>query len=121
MDSRRRAGGLDRVVPPRVGSRPPSARDEALARVSRWKRGIAVTAVVGFGALLGLVGVAGARGSATTSTPPPVSERSGDGGQQAAPRQAPDDGFFGGDDPNGGFGFGDGSSQALPFGRSGAS
>ncbi|HZC99089.1 MAG TPA: hypothetical protein VFA46_02510 [Actinomycetes bacterium] len=120
MDSRRRADAPpDRVVPPRPPWRRPSARDEALARVSRWKRGIAVAAVVGFGALLGLVGVAGARGSATTSTPPPASDRSGDGHQQAAQRQAPDDGFFGGGQ-RGGFGFGSGS-QGLPFGRSSAS
>ncbi len=120
MDPRQRAGAPGR--PARTGAGPtrPSARDEALARVSRWKRGIAVTAVVTFGALLGLVGVAGARGS-TTSAPPAVSDRSGDGGQQAAPRRAPDDGFFGGEDQDGGFGFGDGSSQEAPFGRSGAS
>jgi hypothetical protein len=117
MDPRQRAGASG------AGPRRLSARDEALARVSRWKRAIAVTAVVTFGALLGLVGVAGARGSTTPSTAASVSGRSSDGGQQTAPRRAPDDGFFGSDDQDGGFGFGfgDGGAQGPSFGRSGAS
>jgi len=122
MDPRRTAGapGQGPVVPPRAGPRRGSARDEALERVDRWKRGVAVAAVLGFGALLGFVGAAGARGSTGTSGPPSVNDPSGDGGRQVAPSERPDDGFFGrGED--GGYGFGDGGSQAAPFGRSGAS
>jgi hypothetical protein len=121
MDSRRTAGGPGPVVPSRAASRRRGTRDEALARVDRWKRGIAIVTVVGFGVLLGLVGAAGARGGATSPTTPPASDPSRDDARRAAPSQAPDDGFFSGGG-DGGFGLGDGGgSQPSPFGRSGAS
>jgi hypothetical protein len=129
MDSRGTAGGPGPVgpgpvAPSRAAPRRRSARDQALARLERWKRGIAVATVVGFGALIGLVAAVGARGATTT---PSQRGPSGDGTRQAAPSQSPDDDFFGngngGDDGGGGFGFGSGGggSQAPPLGSSGAS
>jgi hypothetical protein len=126
MDSRGAAGGRGPAVPSRATPRRRSVRDEALARVERWKRAIAVAAVVAFGALIGLVGTAGARGAATIPTRPPLSDPSGEGGPRAAPRQSPGDEFFGrggDDDQGGGFAFGNpgSDSQSSPLGRSGAS
>lgn len=121
MDSRGTAGGPGPVTPSRAASRRRGARDEALARLERWRRGIAVATVVGFGALIGLVAAVGARGATTT---PPQRGPSGDGTRQVAPSQSPDDDFFGddsgADDGGGGFGFGSGGSQA-PLGHSSAS
>ncbi len=126
MDSRGTAGGPGPVgpgpvAPSRTASRRRSTRDEALARLERWKRGVAVVTVVGFGALIGLVAAVGARGATTT---PSQRGPSGDGTRQVAPSQAPDDDFFsnstGADDGGGGFGFGSDGSQA-PLGRSSAS
>ncbi len=44
---------------------------------------------------------------------------SGEDDRGLAPNPAPDDGFFGRQD--GGYGFGDGGSEASPLGQSGAS
>jgi hypothetical protein len=125
MGSGGAAGGRGPAVPSRATPRRRNVRDEALARVERWKRATAVAAVVAFGTLIGLVGAAGARGAAT-STRPPVSDPSGEGGPQVAPRQSPGDDFFGrggDDDRGGGFAFGNPGpdSPSPPLGRSGAS
>jgi hypothetical protein len=122
MDSGGAADGRGPAVSSRAAPRRRSVRDEALARVERWKRAVAVAAVVAFGALIGLVGAAGARGAATSARPP-VSDPSGEGGPQVAPRQSPGDDFFGRDDDQGGFAFGNPgpASPSPPLGRSGAS
>jgi hypothetical protein len=98
--------------------------------------------VVAFGAFIGLIGFAGARGGSGPSsgpasgTPPVTSQADRPGGdravtpndeshdgpgedRRAAPSTAPDDGFFG--RQSGGYGFGDGGSQSAPLGQSGAS
>jgi uncharacterized membrane protein YgcG len=100
---------------PRPGSRP-SGRQQVLARLSSAKRSLAVAAVAGFTALIGMVGWAGARGS---STP----DATNGGGQASVHRQVTPqgpDGFFGG---GGSYGFGGGSGdQSGPAaGSSGAS
>lgn len=130
MDSRGTAGGPGPVgpgpvAPSRAAPRRRSARDQALARLERWKRGIAVATVVGFGALIGLVAAVGARGATTT---PSQRGPSGDGTRQAAPSESRDDDFFGNDSDadGGGFGFGSGSGSGsggsqAPLGRSSAS
>jgi hypothetical protein len=100
---------------PRPGTRP-SGRQQVFGRLSSAKRNLAVAAVAGFTALVGVVGWAGARGS---STP----DATNGGGQASVQRpvtpQGPD-GFFGG---TGGYGFGGGSGdQSGPAaGSSGAS
>jgi hypothetical protein len=116
----RTAGGPGPLPPPGAGPRRRSTREEVLARLHRWKRGAAIAAVVGFGALIGLVGAVGARDETTAPTTPAAGDRSGGGGPRQAPGQRPDDGFFGRGDDDGGYGFG-GGSQAAPLGRSGAS
>jgi hypothetical protein len=102
-------------------------RAEAVERLARWKRGIAAGTVVAFGAFIGLIGVAGARGSSSpsgeaTPRPPTVTSQADGptgGDRGVAPSTAPDDGFF--DPEDGGYGFGGGSAQSTPLGRSGVS
>jgi hypothetical protein len=96
-----------------------AARAEAVVRLARWKRTIGAGAVVAFGALVGLVGVAGAKGHdkppATTIAPPPSvtshlarPDRGGDDDTTTTTTTA-GDGYFDGQD--GGYGFGDDDSS----------
>lgn len=94
----------------------PSGREQVLGRLSSAKRSLAVAAVAGFTALIGMVGWAGARGSTAPDT-------TNSGGQASVQRQLTPqgpDGFFGG---GGGYGFGGvGGDQGGPAaGSSGAS
>ncbi|HEX8861608.1 MAG TPA: hypothetical protein VGC06_21415, partial [Actinomycetes bacterium] len=89
----------------------------------RWKRATGAGAVIAFGALAGLIGVAGARGNDHPSGPTPPSVgaqliRPG-GDPEEEPGTAPDDGYFGSQD--GGYGFSDNRSRSNPVGRSSVS
>jgi hypothetical protein len=136
MESDRPSGPAHQAPGQRTRARRDNARAEAIDRVARWKRGIGAGAVVCFGALIGVVGIAGARGAGSpagrspASGPRSVTSPSGrdhdPGGSDrsrrvdpgTAPSQAPDDGYFGNQD--GGYGFGGGSPSA-PLAQSGAS
>lgn len=123
MQSERPAG--QRKAPgPRVRARRAAARAEAVQRLARWKRASGAGAVIAFGALVGLIGVAGARGNDHPSgtAPPPVSTqltRPGGDDREEEPGTAPDDGYFGSQDD--GYGFSDNRSQSSPIGRSSVS
>lgn len=123
VGGRRLTADLSQPAVP-AGSRPsprrqsrtrPSGREQVLARLSSAKRSLAVAAVAGFTALIGMVGWAGARGSTAPDT-------TNSGGQASVQRQLTPqgpDGFFDG----GGYGFGGvGGDQGGPAaGSSGAS
>jgi hypothetical protein len=104
-----------------------AARAEAVVRLARWKRAIGAGAVIAFGALVGLVGVAGAKGddkqSTTTTTPPSPSVTSQlerpERGDDGPPTTTAGDGYFSGHDS--GYGFSDSGSQSKPLGTSGVS
>jgi hypothetical protein len=126
MQSERPAGQRQRAPGPRVRARRAAACAEAVQRLARWKRATGAGAVIAFGALVGLIGVAGARGddhpSGTAPPSPPVSTqlaRLGGDDPEEEPSTAPDDGYFGSQD--GGYGFSDNRSQSNPVGRSSVS
>jgi hypothetical protein len=120
-------GAVAQAPGPRMRARRDKARAEAVERLARWKRGIAAGTVVAFGAFIGLIGVAGARGSSSpsgeaTPRPPTVTSQADGptgGDREVAPSTAPDDGFF--DPEDGGYGFGGGGAQSTPLGHSGVS
>jgi hypothetical protein len=129
MQPERPARPHHRPLGPRMRARREAARAEAVVRLARWKRTIGAGAVIAFGALLGLVGVAGAKGddkpSGTTTAPrsPSVTsqlarpDRDDDGGTPTTTTAG--DGYFGGQD--GGYGFTDSGSQSEPLGQSSVS
>jgi hypothetical protein len=126
MQSQRPARPHHRPLGPRMRARREAARAEAVVRLARWKRAIGAGAVIAFGALVGLVGVAGAKGddkaSGTATRSPSVTsqlarpDRADDGG---TPTTTAGDGYFGGQD--GGYGFSDSASQSEPLGQSSVS
>jgi hypothetical protein len=125
MQPERPVGQRHRAPGPRVRARREAARAEAVQRLARWKRATGAGAVIAFGALAGLIGVAGARGndhpSGTAPPPPSVSTqltRPG-GDPEAEPSTALHDGYFGSQD--GGYGFSDNRSRSNPVGRSSVS
>lgn len=129
---------------PRMPARRDNPRAEAIERVARWKRRIGAGAVLAFGVLIGVVGIAGAKAASGPGAHPASGRsittpgdgagpggvagggESGDpGGQfgpagQVAPGQVPDDGYFGGQ--GGGYGFGAGQGgQSQSHGQSNVS
>ena len=126
MQPERPARPQRRPLGPRMRARRDAARVEAVVRLARWKRAIGAGAVVAFGALVGLVGVAGAKGHdkpPATTIPPPPSVTSHlarpDRGEDDGTITTTGDGYFDGQD--GGYGFGDDSSQSEPLGTSSVS
>jgi hypothetical protein len=124
MQSERPAGQRHRAPGPRMRARREAARAEAVQRLARWKRASGAGAVIAFGALVGLIGVAGARGNDHPSGPTPPSvgtqlARPGGDDRAEEPSTAPDDGYFGSQD--GGYGFSDNRSRSDPVGRSSVS
>ena len=137
MQPERRAKPHHRPLGPRMRARREAARAEAIVRLARWKRAIGAGAVIAFGALVGLVGVAGAKGGDKPSgaaSPPPPSVTShlarpdrGDHDRAPAttartPTTTARDGYF--DDQDGGYGFGTSStstSESEPLGTSSVS
>lgn len=126
MQPDRQAGQRQRASGPGVRARREAARAEAIQRLARWKRAIGAAAVVAFGALVGLIGVAGARGHDNPAGTAPRSPSAAsqliprdDDGFEAEPGTAPDDGYFGRGD--GGYGFGRNSSRSGPLGSSSVS
>ncbi|HEX8931190.1 MAG TPA: hypothetical protein VGA45_19935 [Actinomycetota bacterium] len=124
MQSEGPAGQRHRAPGPRVRARREAARADAVQRLARWKRASGAGAVLAFGALVGLIGVAGARGNDHPSGPTPPSvgtqlTRPGGDGSGAEPSTAPDDSYFGSQD--GGYGFSDNRSRSDPVGRSSVS
>jgi hypothetical protein len=126
MQSEGPAGQRHRAPGPRVRARRGAARAGAVQRLARWKRATGAGAVLAFGALAGLIGVAGARGNdhPSGSAPPPPSvgtqlTRPGGDDPEAEPSTTRDDGYFGSQD--GGYGFGDNRSRSDPVGRSSVS
>jgi hypothetical protein len=128
-------------------ARQDNARAEAIDRVARSKRRIGAVAVLGFGALIGVVGIAGAKGASSPGgqpasgrsiTSPSDRDHAGTGGLAGggasggsddqvapgggfAPGEVPDDdGYFSGQ--GGGYGFGDAQGgQSQPHGQSNVS
>ena len=137
MQPERPARPQHRPLGPRMRARREAARAEAIVRLARWKRAIGAGGVIAFGALVGLVGVAGAKGgdkaSGTTGPPPPSvtshlarPDRGDDDGAPTTTARTPTttgrDGYF--DDQDGGYGFSTsstGSSQPAPVGTSSVS
>jgi hypothetical protein len=151
METDRPARRSRQPLGPRMRARQDNARAEAIDRVARWKRGIGAGAVVAFGALIGVVGVAGAKGASSPAgspaSGPPVTSPSdrddggsggvaggGPSGGGSDGRAAPDDqvspGVAPGQAPrdgyfggqSGSYGFGDvQGSPSDPHGQSNAS